>query len=56
MRRLATIGFEDCGGGDDSVVRGFGLKAFSLGAVGGLGAEDVGGFGGVFLDISGSDA
>ncbi len=52
---MATIGFEGCAG-VDSVVRGFGLRAFNLGAVGGLGAEDAGGFGGVLLEISGSEA
>ena len=44
----------DCGG-DDSVVCGVGLKAFSLGAVGGFGTEEVGGFGADFLEVSGSE-
>ena len=41
--------------GEDSVVCGIGLKAFSLGAAGGFGTEEVGGFGSDGLDVSGSD-
>jgi hypothetical protein len=57
LRRFATSGFAaaDGCGGDDSIVRGVGLKAFSLGAVGGFGAEEMGGFGVGFLDVSGSE-
>ena len=57
LRRLATNGYDaeyGCGG-DNSVVCGVGLKSFSLGAVGGLGAEEVGGFGTDFRDVSGSE-
>lgn len=57
LRKFATNGFAaaDGCGGDDSVVCGAGLKAFSLGAVGGFGAEEVGGLGAEFLEVSGSE-
>ena len=42
-------------GGDDSVVCGLGLRVFSRGAVGGFGAEEVGGLGAGGLEVSGSD-
>ena len=59
LRRFATRGFAGCGG-EDSVVCGVGLcgvgfRAFSLGAVGGFGADEVGGFGAELLELSGSD-
>ena len=55
--RFATSGLAAANGcgGEDSVVCGLGLKAFSLGAVGGFGAMEVGGFGADCLDVSGSD-
>lgn len=55
--RFATSGLAaaDGCGGEDSVVCGLGLRAFSLGAVRGFGAEEAGGFGAESLDVSGSD-
>lgn len=57
FRRFATSGLAaaDGCGGEVSVVRGLGRKAFSLGAVGGFGAEKVGVLDADCLDVSGSD-
>ena len=57
LRRFATSGFAAVAGcgGDDSVVCGVGLNAFSLGAVGGFGTEEVGGFGAKLRGVSGSE-
>jgi len=59
LRRFATSGFEGCDG-DDSVVCGEGLdgagfNAFSRGAVGGFGADEMGGFAAELLELSGSE-
>ena len=54
FRRLATNGFDGCGG-DDSEVGRPGRRALNRGAVGGFGADDVGGFGAVLREISGSE-
>ena len=54
LRRFAINGLEGCGG-DDSVLCTAGLRAFILGAGGGLGARAVGSFGGEGRDGSGSD-
>ena len=55
LRRFATSGLAAEGGcgGDDSIVCGVGLNTFSLGAVGGFGAEEAGGLGAELLEISG---
>lgn len=57
FRRFATKGLAaaDGCGGEDSVVCGVGLSALSLGAVGGLGREKVGGLGVDFREVSGSE-
>ncbi len=49
------LGAADGCGGEDSAVCGLGLKAFNRGAVGGFGAEEIGGFRAGGLDISESD-
>lgn len=57
FRRLATNGLAaaDGCGGEDSIVWGVGLSAFSLEAAGGFGAAKVGGLGGDFREVSGSE-
>lgn len=54
LRRFATNGFAGCGGEDSDVDRP-GLRAFNRGAVGGFGADEIGGFRSRFRDISGSE-
>lgn len=54
LRRFTSSGFDDCGV-DDSVVWEAGLRPLGLKAVGGFGADEMGGRGGEACDVSGSE-